>query len=83
MALKAQSSWVESANGHPDFPLENLPIGRFRWKGEVHRGFAIGDSILIGEDRAEARDLLREGAPNRDETAKRLVKQSEVEMLLP
>ena len=80
MALK---SWVESANGHPDFPLENLPIGRFRWNGEVHKGFAIGDSILIGDDRAEARGLLTDGAPNREETAKRLVKQRDVEMMLP
>ena len=22
-------SWVESANGHPDFPLQNLPLGVF------------------------------------------------------
>jgi fumarylacetoacetase len=80
MALK---SWVGSANGHPDFPLENLPIGRFRWNGEVHRGFAIGDSIFVGDDRAVAREFLGEAAPNREETAKRLVKQSEVEMLLP
>ena len=80
MAVK---TWVESANGHPDFPLENLPIGRCRWNGEVHKGFAIGDSILIGDDRAEARERLTEGAADREETAKRLVKQSEVEMLLP
>ena len=80
MALK---SWVESANGHFEFPLENLPIGRFRWNGEVHRGFAIGDSILIGDDRASAQELLSDHAPNRDETAKRLVKQRDVEMLLP
>ncbi|HEX3107649.1 MAG TPA: fumarylacetoacetase [Thermoanaerobaculia bacterium] len=80
MALK---SWVESANGHPDFPLENLPIGRFRWNGEAHRGFAIGDSILVGDNRAEARERLTEGAAEREETAKRLVKQCDVEMLLP
>jgi fumarylacetoacetase len=79
----ALKSWVESANGHPDFPLENLPIGRFRWNGEIHKGFAIGDSIHIGDDRAEARELLREGAENRDDTAKRLVKQGDAEMMLP
>jgi fumarylacetoacetase len=83
MVLKAQLSWVESANGHPDFPLENLPIGRFRWNGDVHRGVAIGDSILIGGDRAAARELLREEAPDREETAKRLVAQRDVQMLLP
>jgi fumarylacetoacetase len=76
-------SWLESANGHPEFPLENLPVGRFRWNGAVHKGFAIGDSILIGDDRAAARELLADGAANREETAKRVVKQSGVEMLLP
>jgi fumarylacetoacetase len=83
MALKGQASWLESANGHPDFPLDNLPVGRFRWNGDVHKGFAIGDSILIGDDRAAARDLLAEGAAHREETSKYLVKQSDVEMLLP
>ena len=40
-------SWVESANGHPEFPLENLPYGVFRCEGEAPRiGVAIGDSIL-------------------------------------
>jgi fumarylacetoacetase len=79
----ALKSWVDSANGHPDFPLENLPIGRFRWNGEIHKGFAVGDSILIGDDRNEARQLLTEEAADREETAKRLVKQSDVEMMLP
>jgi len=77
MALK---SWVESANGHPDFPLENLPFGRFKWRGEVHEGFAIGDAIFIGNVRDRAREALQESAA-RDES--RLVKQSEVEMMLP
>jgi fumarylacetoacetase len=43
LALK---SWVESANGHSDFPLENLPFGIFRRGGHSHVGVAIGDSIL-------------------------------------
>jgi len=80
MALK---SWVESANGHPDFPLENLPWGRFRFGGETHRGFAIGDSVLIADDRAIARAELSEGAENRESTAKQLILQRDVEMLLP
>jgi len=80
MALKALSSWVESANGHPDFPLENLPLGRFKWREEVHEGFAIGDAIFIGNDRDRASEALHESAA-RDES--RLVKQNEVEMILP
>lgn len=43
------TSWVASANGHPDFPLQNLPFGVFRRRGskEAPRvGVAIGDSIL-------------------------------------
>lgn len=42
-------SWVTSANGHPDFPLQNLPFGVFRRAGsnEAPRvGVAIGDDIL-------------------------------------
>jgi fumarylacetoacetase len=43
LALK---SWIESANGHTDFPLENLPFGIFRREGDGHVGVAIGDHIL-------------------------------------
>jgi fumarylacetoacetase len=43
-------SWVESANdGGCDFPIQNLPFGRFRRKGtdEPYRiGVAIGDQVL-------------------------------------
>jgi len=41
-------SWVESANGHPDFPVQNLPLGVFTPKdGSGPRGgMAIGDMIL-------------------------------------
>jgi fumarylacetoacetase len=44
-----QTSWVASANGHPDFPLQNLPFGVFRRanSNEAPRvGAAIGDAIL-------------------------------------
>ncbi len=41
------TSWVESANGHPDFPLQNLPLGVFSPSGGRARiGCAIGDQIL-------------------------------------
>lgn len=40
-------SWVRSANGHGDFPLENLPLGVFSRDGLSPRGgIAIGDAIL-------------------------------------
>jgi len=40
-------SWVESAGGHPDFPVQNLPLGVFSPAGGTRRiGCAIGDEIL-------------------------------------
>jgi len=40
-------SWVESANGHPDFPIQNLPLGIFSPGRHAARpGVAIGDYIL-------------------------------------
>jgi fumarylacetoacetase len=43
----ALESWVASANGHHDFPIQNLPFGLFSPPGEAPRpGVAIGDHIL-------------------------------------
>ncbi len=40
-------SWVVSANGHPDFPIQNLPLGVFGpLAGAPRGGIAIGDMIL-------------------------------------
>ena len=40
-------SWVASANGHADFPLQNLPLGVFSISGsEPRSGVAIGDHIF-------------------------------------
>ncbi|NQD95588.1 fumarylacetoacetase, partial [Pseudomonas sp. CrR25] len=40
-------SWLDSANGHPDFPLQNLPLGVFSRPGQAPRGgVAIGEAIL-------------------------------------
>ncbi len=40
-------SWVASANGHAEFPIQNLPFGVFSTHDGVPRGgVAIGDSIL-------------------------------------
>ena len=41
------TSWVESANGHPDFPVQNLPFGVFSpTDGAPRIGVAIGNEIL-------------------------------------
>lgn len=43
----ARTSWVQSAAGHADFPIQNLPFGIFARADETPRaGVAIGDSIL-------------------------------------
>ena len=44
----ALRSWVPSANQRQtDFPIQNLPFGRFRTAGETWRiGIAIGDRVL-------------------------------------
>jgi fumarylacetoacetase len=46
----ALKSWVASANtGDTDFPIQNLPYGRFRRRGEPEPwriGVAIGDQVL-------------------------------------
>lgn len=40
-------SWVASANGHTDFPLQNLPLGIFSHNGSAPRsGVAIGEHIF-------------------------------------
>jgi fumarylacetoacetase len=42
-----RTSWVSSANGHPEFPIQNLPIGVFSPAGGAPRGgIAIGDAIF-------------------------------------
>ncbi len=52
----AASSWIESAQGHADFPIQNLPLGIISIKGgEPRIGCAIGDLIL---DLREAVPLL-------------------------
>jgi fumarylacetoacetase len=40
-------SWVASANGHPEFPIQNLPLGVFS-SGDGRRriGTAIGERVL-------------------------------------
>jgi fumarylacetoacetase len=41
------ATWVESATDHPDFPIQNLPLGVFSIQhGEPRIGSAIGNKIL-------------------------------------
>ena len=51
-----RTSWVESAQGHTDFPIQNLPFGVFRRRrtdSSPAIGVAIGDEILdLGAARA-------------------------------
>src|SRR5258705_7231907 len=42
-----RQSWVESANGHPDFPIQNLPLVIFSARGgKPHGGVVIGEEIV-------------------------------------
>jgi fumarylacetoacetase len=53
-----RTSWVESAQGHSDFPIQNLPLGVFSADGRGRRiGVAIGDFIL---DLTQAAEYLDE-----------------------
>jgi fumarylacetoacetase len=43
----SRKSWVDSANGHGDFPIQNLPFGIFSHDDRAPRtGVAIGDKIF-------------------------------------
>jgi fumarylacetoacetase len=58
-------SWVESADGHPDFPVQNLPLGVFSPPGGSPRiGCAIGDAILDLAAAVPAMAALQEPALN-------------------
>ena len=73
-------SWVADSNGHPEFPLQNLPFGTFRMSGQpAEAGIAIGAHILAlarvhGEHalaaysdddaRLEGRQQLKDFAPH-------------------
>lgn len=57
----ALTSWVETAQGHPDFPIQNLPYAVFAPRGQGPRpGVAIGDFILDLRGTAELGLLGRE-----------------------
>jgi fumarylacetoacetase len=56
-------SWVTSAADHPDFPIQNLPFGRFRRRGDPKTsvGVAIGDQVV------DLRAWVRSGALHLEE----------------
>ncbi len=59
----AARAWLPSANGHADFPLQNLPLGIFSTAdGKQRPGTAIGDSILDLKAALAARLLTGEAA---------------------
>ena len=60
----ARKSWVISANGHREFPIQNLPLGAFSNEGEnrIRAGVAIGDEILDLSAASEAGLLGPEAA---------------------
>ena len=37
-----RKSWVASANGHADFPLQNLPLAIFSVNGDAPRALLLG-----------------------------------------
>jgi fumarylacetoacetase len=58
-----RESWVDSANGHPEFPVQNLPLGIFSEpRGRSRPGVAIGDYIFDLAGGADA-GLLPEFSP--------------------
>jgi fumarylacetoacetase len=69
----ALKSWVESANDPAtDFPIQNLPFGRFRAKGSsasLRIGVAIGDQVLDlrAAGLIDSDDMNALMAANRDE----------------
>lgn len=42
----AVTSWIDSANGDTDFPIQNLPFGVFRSDGAARGGVALGDRVI-------------------------------------
>src|SRR5271156_2694573 len=50
-----RESWVTSARGHAEFPIQNLPFGIFSPSGGApRRGAAVGDAIFDRKGGLEA-----------------------------
>ena len=54
----SMSSWVQTAQGHPSFPIQNLPWGVFDpGDGDARIGVAIGDAVLDVRAAVQAKAL--------------------------
>jgi len=72
---RGRVSWIASAQGHSEFPIQNLPLGIFQPAGQAPRaGVAIGDEIfdleaaldcaLFSGDERRAAEAARGGSLN-------------------
>jgi fumarylacetoacetase len=55
------TSWVDTADGHPDFPVQNLPFGVFAPRGPGHDDAAPRGGIRIGDQVLDLRGLAGSG----------------------
>jgi fumarylacetoacetase len=85
----ARRCWVPGADGHPDFPIQNLPLGIFAPPAGAPRpGVAIGDQILdlVGSGlvapAATLNGLLSQGSKPRRSLSKMLTEGDPAETLL-
>lgn len=71
-----RTSWVDSANEHADFPIQNLPFGVYQTEGGSPQiGIAIGDQIL------NAQSVVTAGLVSDDATADALTKANLTEVM--
>jgi len=54
-------SWVESANGHPEFPIQNLPFGIFANTADSQNDSSRRGGIRIGDEILDLRALADSG----------------------
>src|SRR4051794_10158622 len=64
-----RQSWVESANGHSDFPIQNLPFVIFSTRGGKPRGGVVIGEEIVDLGQACAAGLLTGDAANAAEAA--------------
>ena len=71
----ARGTWVESARGATDFPIQNLPFGVFRRRGDEDEPPGVG--IAIGKEILDVTAMIYAGAKSLQEKS-RLVALAEV-----
>jgi fumarylacetoacetase len=65
----SRRSWVASAKGHPDFPIQNLPLGVFSPPGGTPRGGVAIGSMILDLSALLATGLLKDEARKAAEAA--------------